>query len=362
MTRTPLHNIQQRSGAAFVHHFGWEVASTFGDAAAEYQAARQGAALLDRSYVGRIRITGKDALDLINRLSSNKVDILPSGTGAGTVLPTSKGRIIDLIHLFATEDHLLMLTSPQTRRQVADWIDTYTFSEEIALDDVTEDTDMITLLGPGAPALLERLTGTPVAHLEPYASTHVLIDGVPALLLRTDPAGSPGYDLMTSADQGEVLWRALATPGTGATPVGEATYNVLRVEAGVPRYGWELSDEVNPWEVALHPFISFTKGCYTGQEVILRLYNYKRIQRQLVPVTFSSAEVAEGANLRQGDKEAGRVTSVIRHPVTGKAMGLAIVRNTFAAPGSELEVVGGKGGPVATATVVATSAKVAVVS
>ena len=360
MTRSPLYNLQQRSGAAFVQFFGWEVASTFGDAAAEYHAARQGAALLDRSYVGRIRVTGKDALDLINRLSSNKVDVLPSGTGAGTILPTAKGKVIDLIHLFATEDHLLMLTSPQTRQQVAEWIDTYTFSEEIALDDVTEDTAMIALLGPHAPALLERLTGTSVAHLEPYASTHVLIDGVPALLLRTDPAGAPGYDLVTSADQGEALWRALADLATGATPIGEAAYNALRVEAGVPRYGWELNEDVNPWEVNLHQFISFTKGCYTGQEVILRLYNYKRIQRQLVGLAFSSAGVEEGATLRQGDKEAGVVTSVVRHPVTGNAIGLAIVRNAFAAPGSELEVVGGKGDAVTTATVLGTPARIAV--
>ncbi|MSQ22703.1 MAG: aminomethyl transferase family protein [Dehalococcoidia bacterium] len=360
MTRSPLHNLHHRSGAAFVQLFGWEVAATFGDVAAEYQAARQGAALLDRSYVGRIRITGKDALDLLNRLSSNKVDILPPGMGAGTVLPTSKGRVIDLIHLFATEDHLMMLTSPQTCQQVADWIDTYTFSEEIALDDVTEDTAMVTLLGPDAPALLERLTGMTVAQLEPYASTHVLIDSVPAILLRTDPAGAPGYDLVTSADQGEALWRALSDLPTGVTPIGEAAYSALRVEGGVPRYGWELSEEVNPWEVNLRQFISFTKGCYTGQEVILRLYNYKKIQRQLVALAFSSAGVEEGATLRQGDKEAGKITSVVRHPVTGRTIGLAIVRSAFAAPGSELEVVGAQGDGVATATVMDTPARVAV--
>jgi folate-binding protein YgfZ len=359
MTRSPLHNIQQGAGAAFLQLFGWEISTTFGDASAEYQAARQGAALLDRSYVGRFRVTGKDALDLLNRLSSNKVDVLPFGTGAGTVLPTSKGRVIDLIHLFATYDHVLMLTSPQTRQQVREWIDTYTFFEEVTLDDVTENTAMITVLGPQAPMLLERVAGMPVAQLEPYGSVQVLIDGVSATLLRTDPAGSRGYDLITSADQGEALWLALAVPGTGATPIGEAAYNVLRVEAGVPRYGWELSEAVNPWEVNLHPFISFTKGCYTGQEVILRLYNYEKIQRQLAFVAFSTAEVAEGATLRHGDKEAGKVTSVAWHPGTGKAIGLATVRSAFAAPSSELEVVSVQGDAVAMATVLETPASVA---
>ncbi len=343
MGNSPLHNVQQRSGATFVQLFGQEVADSFGDPAAEYRAARERVALLDRSYVGKLRVTGKDALDLLNRLSSNKVDVLPVGTGAGTVLPTGKGRVIDLLHLFATEDHILMLTSPQTRQQVMEWIDTYTFLEQVSVEDVTESTAMITLLGPEAAELLERVTGTPVAQMEPYASTPVTIQGVPALLLRSDSLGASGYDLVTSAEHGEVLWQALAVPGTGATPIGEAAYNALRVEAGVPRYGWELSEEVNPWEANLHPFISFTKGCYTGQEVILRLYNYKKIQRQLVSITFSTVEVAEGAALCQGDDEVGRVTSAVRHPVTGKAIGLAVVRSAFATPGSELEVIGPQG-------------------
>ena len=360
MTRSPQHNIQQRSGAAFTQLFGWETADSFGDAASEYRAATEGVALLDRSYAGRFRVTGKDALDLLNRLSSNKVDVLPPGTGAGTILPTNKGRVIDLLHLFATEDYLLMLTSPQTRQRVAEWIDLYTFLEEVSLEDVTEATAMVTVLGPQAPALLERITGLSIAHLEPYASTPVTIDGVAALLLRTDPTGTPGYDLVVPAEQGEALWSALADPATGATPVGEGTYNILRVEVGLPRYGRELSEEANPWEVNLHQYIDFEKGCYTGQEVILRLHHYQKVQRQLMSLTFTAPGPVEGATLRQGDKEAGKVTSAVPHPLSGETIGLGMVRGTFAAPETELEVVSVAGEAVAKACVRELPARVAV--
>ena len=360
MNETPLHRIQQRSGATFTQLFGWETANTFGDAASEYRAATESVALLDRSYAGRFRVTGKDALDLLNRLSSNKVDLLPPGTGAGTILPTNKGRVIDLLHLFATEDHLLMLTSPQTRQRVAEWIDLYTFLEDVALEDVTESTAMLALLGPQAPSLLERITGLSIAHLEPYASTPVTIDGVAALLLRTDPTGTPGYDLVVPAEQGEALWSALADPATGAAPIGEGTYNALRPEAGIPRYGWELSEEVNPWEVNMHQYIDFEKGCYTGQEVILRLYHYNKVQRQLVSLTFTAPGPVEGAKLRQGDKEAGKVTSAVPHPLSGETIGLGIVRGTFATSETELEVVNAAGEVVAKASVRELPARVAV--
>ena len=360
MSRTPLHSIQQRAGAVFTELYGWETAGTFGNAAAEYRAATEGVALLDRSYAGRFRVTGKDALDLLNRLSSNKVDVLPPGTGAGTVLPTNKGRVIDLLHLFATDDHLLMLTSLQTRQRVAEWIDLFTFLEEVALEDVTETTAMVALLGPQAPALLERITGLSVVHLEPYASAPVTIDGVAALLLRTDPTGTPGYDLVAPAEQGEALWSALADPATGATLIGEGTYNILRAEAGLPRYGWELSEEANPWEVALHEYIHFEKGCYTGQEVILRLHHYSKVQRSLVALSFPSSTAPEGAGLKAGGKDAGTVTSVVEQPLTGEHIGLGLVRAAFAAPGTELEVVDAHGEPVAQAIVCELPARVAV--
>ncbi|MBI4202018.1 MAG: aminomethyl transferase family protein [Chloroflexi bacterium] len=309
------------------------------DPKAKYSAATEGAALLDRSEVGRFRVSGKDALDLLNRLSSYKVDEMPAGTGAGTILTTNKGRVIDLLHLFATEEGLLMLTSPGTRRQVAEWIDTYTFMEDAVFEDVTDSTAMLGLLGPRAADLLHRAASGPLPVLERYASATVAIGGLQATLLRTDTLRAPGYDLPTydlivPLEQQEVLWRALT--GAGAKPIAPDVFNALRIEAGVPLHPWDLNEEVNPWEAALQDYIHLAKGCYIGQEVVLRLRTYQKVQRYLVRLAFSS-EVAEGAKLSKDGIGVGLVTSVAVHPATGQAIGLGLVRAAHASEGAELE-------------------------
>ncbi|MBI4200956.1 MAG: aminomethyl transferase family protein [Chloroflexi bacterium] len=362
MNKTPLRNALHRVGATFAELFGWEVASAFGDIAAEYQAAREGVALLDRSHLGRFKVTGKDALDLLNRLTSNKVDILTPGTGAGTILPTNKGRVIDLLHLFFLPGHLLMLTSPQTRQRVAEWIDLYTFLEEITVKDETDATAMLAVLGPQAATLLHDVTNAQVERLEHYGSVPVTVGGVAVTLLRSDPLDTQGYDLVMPAEQAEAVWETLAGHPSGPSPLGEIAYNALRIEAGLPRYGWELSEEVNPWEVNLRRYIHFEKGCYVGQEVILRLNTYQKVQRHLRGLALSSPGVKEGARLSQGGKEAGIVTSVAKHPVSGEAIGLGLVRAAFATPGSKLEVVNDQHQPLAEACVQALPSPVGVSS
>ena len=116
---TALHDVQEKAGATFASFDGWELPRTYGSTSAEYRAARQGAALLDRSAFGRLRISGADGLDLLNRLSTNKVIDLAAGEGASTVLTTNKGRIIDLLPpIINLGDELLVITSPQTVQNV----------------------------------------------------------------------------------------------------------------------------------------------------------------------------------------------------------------------------------------------------
>ena len=119
----------------------------------------------------------------------------------------------------------------------------------------------------------------------------------------------------------------------------------------MPRYGWELSEAVNPWEVNLAQYINFEKGCYIGQEVILRLNTYQKVQRRMARLTFSETAAVEGAGLRVEEKDAGIVTSWIEHPRSGEAIGLGLVRSTYAEAGAELKVVDGAGDRVAVATV-----------
>ena len=317
MKRTPLHQLHKSMG------------TSFGDPVSEYTAATEGVVVTDRSYIGRFRATGKDMLDLLNRLSSNKLEELPPGTGKGTILPTNKGRIIDLLHIFARDDHLLLLTSPQTRERIAEWIDLYTFLEEANLDDVTESTAMLSVLGPQAADLLRRALDAPATQMEPYGSLTVSVGGHDVTLLRTDPLRAPGFDLVVGVEHAPGLWETLVAEG--AVPIGEQTLDLLRIEEAVPRYDAEMSEDVNPWEANLQEYINFEKGCYIGQEVILRLNTYKKVQRRLMALAFpEGAAVSAGDMLYQGEQEAGEVTSVAQHPTSGAVIGLGLVKKDFA--------------------------------
>ncbi len=329
MKRTPLHQLHKSKGASFTQLADWEIPGSFGDPVSEYTAATEGVVVTDRSCVGRFRATGKDMLDLLNRLSSNKLEELPPGTGKGSILPTNKGRVIDLLHIFARDDHLLLLTSPQTRERIAEWIDLYTFLEEAVLEDVTEPTAMVAVLGPQAADLLQRALGAPASQMEPYGSLTVSVGGHDVTLLRSDPLRAPGFDLVVAAEHAPEVWETLVAEG--AVPIGEQTFDLLRIKEGVPRYGSEMSEELNPWEANLQEYINFEKGCYIGQEVILRLNTYKKVQRRLMALAFSGgATVAVGDRLHQGEQEAAVVTSVARRPTSGDLIGLGLVKRDFA--------------------------------
>lgn len=332
---TPLSDAQLRAGASFAVHNGRKVPADYGSLSREYEVLRDGVALVDRSAHGRLRVTGSDALDLLNRLSTNKLVDLAPGEGASTVLTTPKGRIVDLLLVMHQDDSLLVVTSPQTPGQVVEWVDFYTFGEDIVVEDVTEATALITLMGPKAAELLD-----PVAtRLEPFGSASLPLAGFHPSLFRTDPLGIPGYDILVAASEAECVWETLTA--MGAVPVGETALEMLRLEQGVPRHGMELGEDFNPLEAELLSSISFDKGCYTGQEVVLRLMTYNKVQRRLVGLALGSNNATAGAMVEAEGKEVGQLTSVAYSPRLGGRLALAYVRGALAEVGQELGVKSG---------------------
>ena len=329
---TPLHAAQAKAGAVFASFDGWYLPRAFGDWSREYAAAREGAAVVDRSNFGRLRITGADALDLLNRLSTNNLIDLGPGEGASTVLTTNKGRIIDLLLVARMGDELLVVTSPGAAEKVVEWIDLYTFGEDIAVQDVTEETALLSVVGPSAGDLL----GSSVRSLGLYGACEIDIEGVLVRAVRTDAFGTTGYYILAPASQAEEAWDALAR--MGAVPMGEDAAETLRVEQGVPRYGRELGEEFNPLEAELLSSISFDKGCYIGQEVVVRLNTYDKVQKRLVGVALDSGEPEPEARLEVDGKEVGFLTSVVDSPLLGHPLALGYVRRGYSEAGQEVDV------------------------
>ena len=313
--------------------------STYTSLREEYDALTGGVGLVRRSHVGRLELTGEDALDLLNRLSTNKLEDLTPGAGMGSVLTSAKGRIVDLLLVLMLEDRLLLFVGPDARERVAEWIDFYTFVEDVTLRDVTPDTAMFSLIGPGAAALVEELAGESVATLPPYGVQAANLGGVNVTVVREDFGALPGFDVIAPAAESERLWRYLVerSAGDGARPVGSLALETVRVEQGVPAPGLELSEDYNPLEAGLLKHISFNKGCYVGQEVIARLDTYKKVSKYLVGLSWDGQDLPPtGASLGVDGRRSGVVTSAVRSERLGRSIGLGYVRKAHAEPGSTL--------------------------
>ena len=311
----------------------------YSDAVAEYRAVTEDAALYDNSATGRLKASGADALDLLNRLSTNEVVNLPPGRGAPTVLTTDRGRILDLLGVVNTGAYTLLLTSPGGQQRVMDWLDKYTIMEDLTVADMTPDTALLTVCGPRsadalAAVLTPALPSLPEAG-EHYSAFSAAIAGQDTLVIRRPLGELPAFDLLTGQDAAPAVWDALVA--AGISPIGREAYEAALVQQAVPRYGRELGDAYNPLEAGLIGSIDFAKGCYIGQEVIARLDTYQKVQKYLARLRFSpGAVVAEGAGLEQEGRKVGQVTSLAVIPTTGELLGLGYVRTARAAAGAQL--------------------------
>lgn len=305
------------------------------------RAAVESAALWDRGALGRLRATGADAPDLLNRLSTNLVDPLPEGRLARTILTTNKGRILDVLTLLRASDHVLILTSAGALQKVAAWLEKYTITEDATFTDVSAQTAHLALTGPKSPAVVGDALGPSAGNLALGACAVVPWHGADLLVARTDPLGAPGYDLIAPAQHGDALRQHLLLAGKslGVTSATHEDWEALRVQAGIPAYGRELTEAYNPMEAGLDGLISWTKGCYIGQEVIARLKTYHKVQRHLVRLALDAAPLPpRESKLLVDGKDAGVLTSAAPSPDAAGLLALGYLRTAYVKEGVGLKV------------------------
>ena len=298
--------------------------------AASLAALTERAGFADRSDCGRLRITGADALDLLNRLTTNKLETLPDGTARSTVLTNGDARVLDHLRLAAVDGGMWCLTSPGRAEDVADWTDLYTFGEEITVADESSRTAQFTVLGPLA-AEAVATAGFPVPQFDCVLAQ----DGV---VVVASPFGThPAYDLLLPVTEAERVKAALSA---FAPEVDANTFEAYRIAQGVPAYGAEFGAFNNPLEARLLGSISDDKGCYTGQEVIARLQTYRKVQRLLMSFTSDTPALPGDALEAEDGSPAGVVTSAF-DTGDGHTLGLALVAAKHALAGASLRLAGG---------------------
>jgi folate-binding protein YgfZ len=351
MKRGVLYEVQAEAGAAFAEYDGWELAAEYGSGTAELETLQARVGLVDWTGWGVVQLTGGDRLDFVQRMSTNDVGRLRPGEGAATVLTTPIGRIVDMVCVGVREEELLLLVGRGADEVVAGWLGKHIFfNDEVVVERVTEQWGLMGCMGPEAGELMARLIGPGVRDMAPFQTLEGQVEGVEVSVMRSAPWGS-GYLLLVGAAQAAELWTTLRTAveRAGGAPVGERALETARVSAGWPRFGRELSEDYIPLEAGLKWAISFTKGCYVGQEVIARMDTYQRLAKRLVVLDCGTGQdpaavgLAPGAEVRGEAGKVGQVTSVAPLADRGVLKGLAYVKTGAAEPGRELSVAMGDG-------------------
>jgi len=322
-----------------------------------YHAALNGVALADEGDAGRVFLRGKDRAALLQRLSTNDVGRLRPGQGARTVLTTPIGRIIDVLTVHVLEDALLIVSSPGQGGPVwAHLKKNIFFNDQVSLEAAGRSHSQLALYGPVAAVLLEQVSGAALSELPPQHTATIDLAGVPVLVARRDPIGGASFTLYLPAEQLDAVRDALVA--VGVVPLDAGTLDILRVERGYGAFGRELSQEYIPLETGLLDAVSFTKGCYVGQEIIARMESRGRLAKVLRglklttndegrmtkdaesdPLVFGRSSLVVPAKLEVDGKEAGDLTSVVVSPRFGP-IGLAYVRSAHAAPGGSVGIAG----------------------
>ncbi len=292
---------------------------------AQYRQLREECGLLDRSARGKLVVSGPDAAEYLQGQLTNDVEALSPGEGQYAALLDRKGHMQgDMRVLRPAEEEIRLDTEAEALPAVRRHLETYKIGREVEVRDATEELALLSLIGPRSAEIAA------LPPLPEHACEEVTPAGNECLAVGT----RDGIDLFVATAEADRLQAALYE--AGAVEVGEEAAEILRVEAGVPRFGAEMSDETMPAEAGIvEGAVSFTKGCYIGQETVARLH-YKGRPNRLLRGLRLGTPVAPGAVLRLGEKDVGRIGTSCVSPALGP-IGLAIVRRE-AEPGVELAV------------------------
>jgi tRNA-modifying protein YgfZ len=297
---------------------------------AAYRALTEGAGLADRSELGKLALTGDQAAEMLNGQVSNDVEALAPGTGCYAALLTNKGKMLGDLRVLDTGDELLLITERAALQALFDQLRRGMIGWRAELHKRTLEQGLLSLVGPRARAI----AGAGDLPAAEHANARAEIGDAHVLLVATDL----GVDVLCAADDTARVRDALIA--AGAVAVDEAAAELVRVESGRARYGIDLDETTIPQEAGLNErAVSFTKGCYVGQETVARLHWRGKPNRHLRGLRLS-APASAGTPLRLGEREVGRLGSVAVSPVHGP-IALAIVRRE-AAVGDTLAV--GDGG------------------
>jgi folate-binding protein YgfZ len=280
----------------------------------------------DLTNQGRLRLTGEDRVRFLHSMVTNDIEALVPGGGCRAAMLTVKGKLLGEMAIYCDPDALMVEVEGGIRHKIVEFLTKHIVMDDVELEDQTDSTRELAVYGPGAKAAIETALGASVPELAPYA--HAMVGS--ARVASAPDLAMPGYHVFSTSPDLQIAGQTL----------DEDAYDVLRIEAGRPRYGVDADEERLVLEAGMDDAISLTKGCYLGQEVVARATARGHINRKLVGLYVDGpAPVARGSKLSgTGRDDAGQVTSSVFSPRAGSVIALGYVHRTLWDPGTALTV------------------------
>src|SRR5262245_58557073 len=309
-----------------------------------YEAARTRAAAIERSDRGCIVLSGRDRASYLQGLLTNDIAALEPGHGCYAAYLTPQGRMIADLYVYELGDAMLVTVPRAQRQEVLEKFEQFIFSEDVRLGDATDSFSTVAIVGPAAAAVLKQVS------IDEMDFAEMLEDGVrrgtwtgqPVIVARVTDTGESGYDVYVETVHAPAFRQAL--DGAHVPFLDPHLAEVLRVEAGIPKFGSDMTADTIPLEAGIESrAISFSKGCYVGQEVIIRVLHrgHGRVARKLAGLTIESADApAAGATVTVDARDVGKVTSAVHSPALKTSIALAYMHRDFLTVGTAVSVNG----------------------
>lgn len=348
LANTPLHDWHVAHGGRMVDFAGWSMPVQYTSIVAEHRATRTAAGLFDISHMGRLRFDGPRAAPFLDRLATRRASKLAIGQVVYALVTNESGGILDDILIYrladaVQRDYYLVVVNASNREKIVSWIRSRPAADDLQVADLTTDWAMIAVQGPHALQLVAPLVVFDLAAMKYYTATETLIAGHGGIVSRTGYTGEDGVELIVGAAIAPRIWQMLfersQSEQLGAVAAGLGSRDTLRLEAGMPLYGHELSESVNPFQAGLGFAVDLTNAQFPGAAELAR-FKADSSQPRRVGLELAGKRVPrEGyAILDPAGATIGQVTSGTFSPTFDRPLAMGYVAPQFAAPGAQLAI------------------------
>ena len=348
LVNSPLQHIYAQGGFPLVEYHGALLPGRFSDPAAEHLTVRQAAGIFDFSFRARFTAKGNDRVRFLQGMVTNDLKKLEAGQGTYAAMLDTRGHILFDAQIYCAPDAFIFETDGDLVEKAMQALNHYNVGGRVPLEPV--ELCAVSFQGPASRQLVEACLRVKVPAMNEFDFIAASFAGHPATVARASSTGEEGYAVWTRRETITALWEQASAHAHqfGALPCGTEALETLRIEAGIPRYGPDLAEDTLPLEAGLLNALSFTKGCYVGQEIVERARSRGHVNWRLVGLFVDSSQVpAVGEKLIAEGKQIGEVTSACVSPSLCRTIGLAYVRREFQEPGTRLALGSGSAVEVA---------------